>query len=45
MADVVSLVTLELSMTYLMYVVSLQDCLLILGLKSYSIIHKNAVPA
>jgi len=45
MADVVSLVTFELSMTYLIYVGSLQDCLLILGLKCYSIIHKNTVPA
>ena len=43
MADVVLLVTFELSMTYLIYVGSLQDCLLILGLKSYSTIQKNAV--
>jgi len=39
----VLLVTFELSMTYLIYVGSLQDCLLILGLKSYSTIQKNAV--
>jgi len=45
MADVVSLVSFELSMTYLIYVGSLQDCLLILGLKSYLIIYKNAVAA
>jgi hypothetical protein len=45
MADVVSLVTFELSMPYFIYVRSLQNCLLILGMKSYSIIHKNAVPA
>jgi len=44
MADVVSLVTFELS-TYLICVGSLQDCLLILGLKSYLIIRKNAFPA